>query len=71
VIITGIGKIRPVLASLIEDKLIHGYVSINFYDMGAKSYQAMKALVTSSPLPTLSPGQNKIYIIGEQQPDHP
>lgn len=48
-VIVGVGKIQPEQAALMRDKLVHGYVSIDFPKMGKLTYQVMKAAAEGKP----------------------
>lgn len=49
IVIVGVGKIHPPQAALLRDKLVHGYVSIDFPKMGKLTYQVMKAAKEGRP----------------------
>lgn len=48
-VIVGVGKIQPEQAALMRDKLVHGYVSIDFPKMGKLTYHVMKAAAEGKP----------------------
>lgn len=48
-VIVGAGKIQPEQAALMRDKLVHGYVSIDFPKMGKLTYKVMKAAAEGKP----------------------
>lgn len=43
IVIVGVGKVLPERQALLREKLVHGYVSIDFPEMGRRTYLAMKA----------------------------
>lgn len=47
---------------LLNDKLVHGLVSIDFSELGAKTYKILKALHSKQPLSTDEHKEIKIYI---------
>jgi len=54
IMIVGVGKLTPQQTALQQDKLVHGYVSIDFARMGRQSYQVMKAALEGRPYPPVS-----------------
>lgn len=48
-VIVGVGKIHPPQAALLEERLVHGYVSIDFPKMGQQTYLVMKAALSGKP----------------------
>lgn len=51
VVIAAVGKITPDMERLMSDRLVHGYVSVNFYETGRLAYRTMKQLVEGLPVP--------------------
>ena len=62
IMIVGVGKITPEYAALMDEKLVHGYVSINFKEIGKKSFKLMKAAVEGKAIPPLVYTANMIKI---------
>lgn len=50
-VIVGIGKPTPEIHALMDDRLLHGFVSIDFQNMGRASYAVMRQLVEGAQLP--------------------
>ncbi|WP_158228865.1 substrate-binding domain-containing protein [Chitinimonas sp. BJB300] len=51
IIIVAVGAISPEKKMLMDDKLIHGYVSLNFDQMGRLSYQNLRKLANGEKIP--------------------
>jgi len=51
VVIAAVGKITPEMAQLLSDRLVRGYVSVDFYETGRLAYRTMKQLVEGLPVP--------------------
>lgn len=47
----GVGKITPELRDLVDEGLIHGLVSINFNEIGRKTYEIMRDMADGRPVP--------------------
>ncbi len=50
-VIVGVGNIDPEMQRLLDDRLVHGYVGIDFRAMGQSSYQAMRDSLDGVTLP--------------------
>jgi len=50
-VIAAVGHISPGMKALMDDKLVHGYVSVDFYETGRLVFQTMKRLVEGRPVP--------------------
>jgi ribose transport system substrate-binding protein len=44
IMIIGVGKITPVLQDLMNDRLVHGFISIDFFRIGREVYHTLHAL---------------------------
>ena len=60
--IVAIGAIGPEQAALMDEKLVHGYVSINFNEIGKRCYTFMRAAVEGKPIPPVTYTDNTIQI---------
>lgn len=49
-VIVGVGKVNPPQAALLNERLVHGYVSIDFPKMGRLTYQVMKSALEGKPV---------------------
>ncbi len=50
-VVVGVGNIDPDMRRLLDDRLVHGYVGIDFHAMGQSSYQAMRDILDGATLP--------------------
>lgn len=55
VLIIAVGKILPDYAALFDEHLVHGFVSINFEEIGRQSYALMKAVANGQAVPATTP----------------
>ena len=62
VMVVGVGHIAPDYAALLQDKLVHAYVSIDFEEIGRKSYTLMRALASGKPVVPLNFTVNLIRV---------
>jgi hypothetical protein len=46
-----VGQIDPELTALMDEKLAHGYVGIDFTEIGKKCYSLMHAAAGGEPVP--------------------
>lgn len=51
IMICGVGKITPEIEGLLSDRLVHGLISINFFEIGVKVYQTLHALSRGRQVP--------------------
>lgn len=54
VVIIAVGRITPDYAALFDEHLVHGFVSINFEEIGKRSYALMKAVAGGQAVPAVS-----------------
>lgn len=71
VIIVGVGRVTPELQALLKERLVHGLVSINFPELGRRSYQVMRALANGAPVPAISHIPNTIWLEGGAKKPQP
>lgn len=62
VVVVGIGKATADITALMENGLLHGYVSIDFPNMGRESYDVMRRLVEGKTVPdkVVSPVKKRV-----------
>ena len=53
-VIVAVGSITPDYASLLDEQLVHGYVSIDFERIGRECYELMKAAANGERLPAVT-----------------
>lgn len=61
-IIIGIGKLMPAQQQLLQERLVYGYVSIEFEEMGRIAYFYLKRLVKGKGIPRLTYTKHSIYV---------
>lgn len=62
--IFGVGKITPDLQNLLDDRLIHGLISIDFFEIGRQVYKTLDALSNGRSVPAETIVPNIIRIAG-------
>lgn len=62
VVVVGVGRVLPNYSQLLEDKLVHGYVSIDFEKTGRSLYTSMQSAVHKRPLKAEIYLSSEIYI---------
>lgn len=65
-IIIGIGKLMPAQQELLQERLVHGYVSIDFEEMGRIAYFHLKRLAQGKAIPLLTHSRHSIYVRTDQ-----
>ncbi len=63
IVIAAVGKVSPDMQGLMNDQLVHGYVSIDFYETGRLTYRAMKQLVEGKTVPSTVIIPNTVQIV--------
>lgn len=66
IIIIGIGKLMPAQQELLQEQLVHGYVSIDFDEMGRVAYFYLKRLAQGKAIPLLTYSRHSIYVRTDQ-----
>lgn len=51
IMVFGVGKVPPEFQAMVDEGLIHGLVSINFFEIGRKTYGIMRDLVDGKQVP--------------------
>lgn len=61
-IIIGVGRVLPLQAELLQDKLVSAFVSIDFKKMGQQAYQVMKAAAEGKPYAAVNETPNQVRL---------
>lgn len=65
IMVVGVGKILPEYSDLMNEGLIHGFVSIDFPEIGRLSYGLMRDASLGKHVPRVVTTSNKVVVIGE------
>ena len=62
-VVIATGTVGTPQAALLDEKRVHGYVSINFEQIGRSSYRAMRALVDGKPPGTTVSNSTTVHLV--------
>lgn len=62
IVIVGVGKVNPPQSALLNERLVHGYVSIDFPEMGRQTYLVMKAALSGKSFEPVTHTPNTIMV---------
>ena len=62
IMIVATGAIAPGQAALLDEKLVHGYVSLSYREIGRRCYTLMRAAAEGKPIPLVTYTDNTIQI---------